>query len=444
METLSLSGFALIASVSLKNIDYGTLIGLLTILLLLISSALVSGSEVAFFSLSPADKNKLSSSKNTTSDKLLSLLKNPEKLLATILIANNFVNIAIVLLSTYLTEQILHFENISDAMVFLIKVVLITFLLLLFGEIIPKVYASKFSLQFALFMALPLFGLDKFFTPLSVLLIRSTSLIKKRLDKKKPDISIDDLSNALELTENQIKDNKKILEGIVSYGTTDASEIMKPRVDVVAFDINMTFNEVLESIKQNGYSRIPVYDGTFDTIKGVLFVKDLLPHFDNPNFDWTSLIRPAYFVPESKKINDLLLDFQLKKMHIAIVSDEYGGISGIVTLEDVVEEIVGDIVDEFDGDDIFYKKIDDNNYIFEGKTLLIDLYKILELEDDIFDKIRGEADTLAGLILELKGEIPEIDSVVKYENFTFKVISSDNRRIKKIKLSLTEKKNKKK
>ncbi len=438
METFSFSNLGYIASISFKSIDSGSVIGLFVIILLLISSALISGSEVAFFSLSPSDKNKLSESKNLKGKRVLTLLRNPEKLLATILIGNNFVNIAIVLLSTYLTEQILHFENISDAMIFLIKVVLVTFLLLLFGEIIPKVYASKFSLQFSLFMSLPLFSLDKAFSPLSFLLIRSTSLIKKRLDKRKPDLSIDDLSNALELTENQIKDNKKILEGIVSYGTTDASEIMKPRVDVVAFDINMTFSEVIENIKQNIYSRIPVYEGTLDTIKGVLFVKDLLPHFDKQDFEWQTLIRKAYFVPESKKINDLLLDFQSKKIHMAIVSDEYGGISGIVTFEDVIEEIVGDIADEFDDEDVVYEKIDDNTYIFEGKTLLIDFYKILKLNDDVFDKIRGEADTLAGLILELKGEIPQIDSVVEYKNFTFKVIASDNRRIKKIKLSLKD------
>ncbi len=436
METFSLSNFVFLASISFRNIDTAAIVGLFVILLLLISSALISGSEVAFFSLSPSDKINLSEHKNSGSGKVLTLLKNPEKLLATILIVNNFVNIAIVLLSTYLTDKILHFENISDAMIFTIKVVLVTFLLLLFGEIIPKVYASKFHVQFSLFMSFPLFWLDKVFSPLSMLLIGSTSLIKKRLDKRKPDISIDDLSNALELTDNQIKDNKKILEGIVSYGTTEASEIMKPRVDVVAFDISMNFEEIIEKIREYNYSRIPIFKETLDTIEGVLFVKDLLPHFEKKEFDWTSLIRPAYFVPESKKINDLLLDFQLKKIHIAIVSDEYGGISGIVTLEDVVEEIVGDIIDEFDGEDIIYKKIDENNYIFEGKTLLIDLYKILKLDDGIFDKIRGEADTLAGLILELKGEIPKIDAVVEYENFIFKAISSDNRRIKKIKLTI--------
>lgn len=423
-------------SIAFKNIDSSSIIGIFVVILLLLSSALISGSEVAFFSLSPANKIKLSDEKSGKSLKVVELLDAPERLLATILITNNFVNIAIVLLSTYLTDKIIYFEDISDAMVFTIKVVLVTFLLLLFGEIIPKVYASRFCLQFSLFMAFPIFWLDKLFKPLSLVLINSTSFIKKRLDKKKPDISINDLSNALELTENQIKDNKKILEGIVSYGTTDASEIMKPRVDVVAIDISQSFEEVLEKIKQNNYSRIPVFEETLDTIKGVLFVKDLLPHFNKPDFNWQSLIRKAYFVPESKKINDLLLDFQSKKIHIALVSDEYGGISGIVTLEDVVEEIVGDIVDEFDGEDIVYTKIDNYNYIFEGKTLLIDFYKILKLDDDIFDKIRGEADTLAGLILEIKGEIPTINSVVEYQNFIFKIIASDNRRIKKIKLTL--------
>jgi putative hemolysin len=435
LETDPLPESVYLLAITFQNLDTGSLIGLIVVILLLISSALISGSEVAFFSLSPANKEKLNEDKQGNSIKVVSLLKKPEKLLATILITNNFVNIGIVILSTFLTDNLLVFTNIENWIVFTIKIVLVTFLLLLFGEIIPKVYAARFAQKFSLFMAYPVYVLNQFFSPLSTLLIGSTSFVNKRLAKKKPDISINDLSNALELTENQIKDNKKILEGIVSYGSTDACEIMKPRVDVIAIDIQLRFSELIEKIKKYNYSRIPVYAETFDKIKGVLFVKDLLPHFHKPTFIWQSLIRPAYFVPESKKINDLLLDFQAKKSHMAIVIDEYGGTSGIVTLEDVLEEIVGDILDEFEADDVSYKKIDDQNYIFEGKTLLIDFYKILNFDDTIFDAIRGEADTLAGLILEMKGEIPKIGSEIKYENFTFKIIAADKRRIKSIKVT---------
>ena len=435
METDPLPEPVYLLAITLQNFDTGSIIGLIVVFLLLISSALISGSEVAFFSLSPANKEQLSEDKHGNSIRVLSLLNKPEKLLATILITNNFVNIGIVILSTFLTDNLLVFTNIDNWIVFSIKIILVTFLLLLFGEIIPKVYAARFAHKFSLFMAYPVYLLNQFFNPLSSLLIGSTSFVNKRLARRKPDISINDLSSALELTENQIEDNKKILEGIVSYGTTDASEIMKPRVDVIAFDIRLNFEEIIEKIKKHNYSRIPVFEETFDKIKGVLFVKDLLPHFHKQTFNWQSLIRPAYFVPESKKINDLLLDFQSKKKHMAIVIDEYGGTSGIVTLEDVLEEIVGDIVDEFETDDDSYKKIDDHNYIFEGKTLLIDFYKILELDDDIFDTIRGEADTLAGLILEMKGEIPKIGSEIKHKNFTFKIIAADKRRIKSIKVT---------
>ncbi|MDF1548393.1 MAG: gliding motility-associated protein GldE [Bacteroidales bacterium] len=436
METILLFESNNLAAVTLQNINIGNLIGLFIVLLLLISSALISGSEVAFFSLSPSNRQKLIDEKSGKGIKVITLLNKPEKLLATILIANNFVNVGIVILSTFLTDSMLVFTDINAAWIFVIKVIMVTFLLLLFGEIIPKVYAAQFTKKFSLFMAYPVYWLTRFFSPISTLLINSTSFVNRRLAKKKPEISMRDLSSALELTSNQIKDNKKILEGIVSYGTTDASEIMKPRVDIVAFDIYNSFGELIEKIKKHNVSRIPIYAGTFDTIKGVLFVKDLLPHFHKKVFNWQSLIRPAYFVPESKKINDLLIDFQTKKIHMAIVIDEYGGTSGIVTLEDVLEEIVGEIVDELDYDDMLYKKIDDNNYIFEGKTLLIDFYKILNLEDDIFDPIRGEADTLAGLILEMKGEIMKIGSTINYKNFIFKIISSDKRRIKQIKVTI--------
>ena len=418
-----------------KNLEPANLIGIAVILILLISSALVSGSEVAFFSLSPANLDKLKTQNTKKSIEVLKLIKNPEHLLATILITNNFVNVGIIILSTYLTDSMIDFSGTPSWLSFLFKIIIVTFLLLLFGEIIPKVYAAKYSETFSLLMSKPLYFLSVIFKPISFSLVRSTSVVNKRLMKRKPEISLDDLSDAIDLAENEIKENKKILEGIVSYGSIDASEIMKPRVDVIAFDITTSFSKLIDNIKTHNYSRIPVFTETFDNIKGILYIKDLLPHYHKTTFHWQSLLRPPYFVPESKKINDLLLDFQSKKIHMAIVIDEYGGTSGIVTLEDVLEEIVGEIGDEFDEPDLFYKKVDDYNYVFEGKTLLNDFFKILELEDNIFDEIKGDADTLAGLILELEGEIPTAGAAINYKNFVFKVISSDMRRIKQIKVT---------
>ncbi|MCF6241271.1 MAG: gliding motility-associated protein GldE [Bacteroidales bacterium] len=427
-----------IAYITFYGFEWSNVIGLGIIILLLLSSALVSGSEVAFFSLSPVDVEQLKSENTSSSNQTIELLKNPEHLLATILISNNFVNVAIVIISTWLTDHMVDFNQSPSWFSFLFKIVLVTFLLLLFGEIIPKVYAAKYARSFALLMARPMYILSRIFKPLSFSLVKSTSVVNKRLKKRKPEISMDDLSNAIDLAENEIKENKKILEGIVSYGNTDASEIMKPRVDVVAFDITTPFDVLLGKIKEHNYSRIPIYAETFDNVKGILYIKDLLPHYHKKNFHWQSLLRPPYFVPESKKINDLLQDFQSKKNHMAIVIDEYGGTSGIVTLEDILEEIVGEISDEFDEPDLFYKKIDKHNYVFEGKTLLNDFFKILKLEDDIFDEVKGDADTLAGLVLELVGEIPQPGGTVKYKNFVFKVISSDMRRIKQIKVTYHE------
>ena len=436
METFPLfSEINTVAYISFYSFEWTSIAGLLGVMLLLASSALVSGSEVAFFSLSPANIDELKSDNSLKSSRAIALLKDPEQLLATILISNNFVNVAIVIISTWLTDNMINFNESPAWFSFLFKIVLVTFLLLLFGEIIPKVYAAKYSKSFALLMSGPMFLISKIFKPLSFSLVKSTSVVNKRLMKRKPEISMDDLSNAIDLAENEIKENKKILEGIVSYGNTDASEIMKPRVDVVAFDITTPFPVLLEKIKEHNYSRIPIYEETFDNVKGILYIKDLLPHYHKKNFHWQSLLRPPYFVPESKKINDLLQDFQSKKNHMAIVIDEYGGTSGIVTLEDILEEIVGEISDEFDEPDIFYKKIDDYNYVFEGKTLLNDFFKILKLDDDIFDEVKGDADTLAGLVLELVGEIPKAGGTVKYKNFVFKVISSDMRRIKQIKVT---------
>lgn len=409
--------------------------GIILTVLLLICSALISGSEVAFFSLSPSDIIQIKDNQSATSKAILRLLENQQKLLATILVSNNFVNIAIVVLSTYISNSIIDFSD-SPLLGFLFQVVIITFVLLLFGEIIPKVYANHASSRFAHFMSIPLLVLSKIFLPISYFLMSSTKIVDKRFVKKK-NISINDLSDALELTSEAIADDKEILKGIIEFGTIEVSEIMCPRVDVLSIDNNTPFTDIINQIIDAGYSRIPVYNESFDNIKGILYIKDLLPHIHkNDTFRWQSLVRPPYFIPEKKKINDLLEELQAKRIHLAIVVDEYGGTSGIITMEDILEEIVGEISDEFDIDDLNFTKIDENNYLFEGKTLLNDFYKILDLDTSIFDEIKGDADTLAGLILELKGEFPDLYDIIKYKTFSFKIEEIDNRRIKKIKTTL--------
>lgn len=417
-------------------LDFGSIIGLLVILILLVASALISGSEVAFFSLSPADINDLEHKHSKLSNRTLYMVKMPERLLATILIANNFVNVGIVIISTYMSSRLFVFPS-WPILGFLIEVVVITFMLLLFGEIIPKVYANQYAMRFAMLMAGPIFFLEKLFRPVSSLLINSTSFINKRFQKKKQDLSINDISHALDITEDSITEDKKILKGIVKFGNIDVKEIMKSRVDIVAVDTHIHYKKLLSIIIESGYSRIPVYDDNFDQIKGILYIKDLLPHLnDHEEFKWQDLLRKAYFVPETKKINDLLGEFQDQKNHLAIVVDEYGGTSGIVTLEDILEEIVGEITDELDDDDIIYDKLDNNTFIFEGKTLLNDFYRIAECEDDVFEQIKGDAETLAGLILEFRGEIPKKNDIIKILNFDFTIKAVDNRRIKKIEIKI--------
>jgi len=416
----------------------GVIVLLGIILLLLFSSAMISGSEVAYFSLTPADKEKLKK-KNKTNLRVLGNLKNPEKLLATILVANNFVNVGIIILTAFVTNKMLTFEN-APVVEFIFQVVLITFFLLLFGEIIPKVYATHFALRFAKNMALPLLTLEKFFRPVNALLIYSTGFVNRRLYKHQKNISMDDISQALELTsDKELSEEKEILEGIVNFGNKSVSEIMKPRVDVVAIDIKTKFDEILHIINDSGYSRIPVYINNFDNISGILYIKDLLPHVHkNQTFKWPTLIRPPFYVPETKKISSLLEEFQKMKIHMAIVVDEYGGTSGIVTMEDILEEIVGDISDEFDEEEKFFTKINDKTFIFDAKVLLGDFYRVTNCDDTIFDDIKGDADTLAGLILELKGEIPKIKEEIKCKQFVFTINQVDNRRIKEVKVSIKE------
>lgn len=407
---------------------------------LLISSALVSGSEIAFFSLSQADLDNLKN-QSKEENKVVKLLERPKKLLATILITNNFINILIVLLFASLGEEI--FGNFKQAIFgiqvrFLIEVVLIAFLILLFGEVLPKVYASRNSLKFANFMAKPISILNILSTPLSQPLISFTNVIENKLGSKKNNFSVATLSQALELTSNDAttKDEQKILEGIVSFGNTETVQIMKPRIDIFALSDTESYKDVLDKILKKGYSRNPVYNENIDNIIGVLYAKDLLAHIDKTSFKWQSLLREPFFVPENKKLDDLLSEFREKKNHLAIVVDEYGGTSGIVTLEDVIEEIVGDINDEFDDDDLSYSKIDENNYVFEGKTTIKDFCRAIGNEDEeIFEEEKGESETLAGFILEISGKFPKRGEKINFKKYTFTIETIDRKRIKQVKVT---------
>ncbi|MEJ6794845.1 MAG: gliding motility-associated protein GldE [Flavobacteriales bacterium] len=417
--------------------DSNLIILMFVISFLIICSALISGSEVAFFSIDPKKWNK---KEEKISYKLIGkLLEKPNKLLATILIANNFVNVGIIILSTYITSNVFNFES-APILKFVIQVVAVTFLLLMLGELIPKVFANQNPLKFARIMARPLMFLNKLFYPLSSVLVHSTSFIEKRFNSKGYNISVDDLSNVLDIAgENDTNiEEKRILRSIVEFGNIQVKEIMKSRVDVTAFSINTSFDKVKKEIIKSGYSRTPVYSESFDKIKGILYIKDLLPHLDTPDFEWKTILRSPFFVPEGKMIDDLMREFQQKKIHLAIVVDEYGGTSGIVTLEDIIEEIVGDINDEFDDDGVKFSKLDSQNYIFEGKTSINDALKILNLEFDYFDEIKGESDSLAGLILEMKGNIPDVGEVLKFNHLTFKIESVDKRRIKRVKITIDE------
>lgn len=415
----------------------GMAISILVIVFLLLLSALISGSEVAYFALSPDEKHKIfntSAKKNTYIKKNL---ESPEQLLATILVANNFVNVGIVVLSSFTIDSLVDFTN-EPVLGFVVQVVVISFIILLIGEIIPKVYSTHHALKFARFIAVPIYYTIKLFKPVNSILIFSTSFINNRIHAYNSHISVDELSQALELTsKTELKEDTDILKGIVKFGNKSVVEIMRSRVDVVSIDINSGFSKVMTLITETGFSRIPVFSETFDNIKGILYIKDLLPHVHKgASFRWQSIIRPPFYVPETKKIDDLLEEFQKNKVHMAIVVDEYGGTSGIVTLEDVLEEIVGEITDEFDEEEKFYTKISENKYLFDGKTLLNDFYKVIGIEEGVFDDVKGEADTLAGLILELKGEIPVKNDTINCKNYVFSIEAVDNRRIKQIKVEI--------
>lgn len=397
------------------------------------SSAFVSASEVAYFSLTSAELEEMDN------DNVRQLLQNPNELLATILITNNFINVAIVVISTYLTSIAIWFPE-GSSLEFVFQVVIITGLLLLFGEIMPKVYANNNAVAFSLRTNKVLISLKKAVYPLSYLLLASTNFINKKLVSKQTPISIEEISKALDIIDHENKEEeKRILRSIVEFGNTDVKEIMKSRVAISAIDKKTSFTQVLKIIISSGYSRIPVFEKRIDKIVGILYIKDLIPYLSEKNdFDWVKLCRAPYFIPETKMLNDLLKEFQAKKNHLAIVVDEYGGTSGLVTLEDVLEEIVGEINDEFDVDDNVYSKLDECNYIFEGKISLNDFLKITKAEIDFFDKIKGEYDTLAGLVLELEGNIPKIGTVYKITPFTIVVESADLRKIKRLKVTIDE------
>ena len=424
---------SIFSGIELQPFGVNILLSLLAIVFLLMSSAFVSASEVAYFSLTSAELEEMDN------DNVRQLLQNPNELLATILITNNFINVAIVVIFTYLTSIAIWFPE-GSSLEFVFQVVIITGLLLLFGEIMPKVYANNNAVAFSLRTNKVLISLKKAVYPLSYLLLASTNFINKKLVSKQTPISIEEISKALDIIDHENKEEeKRILRSIVEFGNTDVKEIMKSRVAISAIDKKTSFTQVLKIIISSGYSRIPVFEKRIDKIVGILYIKDLIPYLNEKNdFDWVKLCRAPYFIPETKMLNDLLKEFQAKKNHLAIVVDEYGGTSGLVTLEDVLEEIVGEINDEFDVDDNVYSKLDEYNYIFEGKISLNDFLKITKAEIDFFDKIKGEYDTLAGLVLELEGNIPKIGTVYKITPFTIVVESADLRKIKRLKVTIDE------
>ena len=409
------------------------------LVLLLMASALISGAEVAFFSLTPSALEQAKAEEKGNINRIEELLKKPKRLLATILVANNFINIAIVLLFANLSASFFT-ANQNPYFQLFIEVVMITFLILLFGEILPKIYANKNNLRFAQFMAVTLYRLDRYFLfYLTLPMSQLTLFLEKYFGQRTNTFSVDQLSEALEITEQSdtTKEEDKILQGIVSFGNTDTKQVMCPRVDVFALSTTMTLEEIVPQIIAKGFSRIPVYTDRLDTVEGILYSKDLMPKLDIPNFDWTSLLREPYFVPENKKLDDLLKEFQKKKTHIAVVVDEYGGTSGVVTLEDLMEEIIGDISDEFDDEDIEYSKIDNQNYVFEAKVSLKDFYRITDLEQqEEFEKAKGEAETLAGFILETAQNLPRLRQKVYFGSVCFTIESVDKKRIKRVKVTL--------
>ncbi|RKS99187.1 gliding motility-associated protein GldE [Flavobacterium sp. 123] len=419
------------------TLDTTLVLGFTGIFALLFCSALVSGAEIAFFSLSQKDIDE-TVQENASKGKIIAdLLEKPKKLLATLLVANNFINIGVVILFSFVGKGIFS-EITSPVLKFILEVIVVTFLILLFGEVLPKVYASRNNIKFAKQIAYPIALLDKILSPVSLPMRSATIFLHNKLGKQKTNFSVDQLSQALELTDSEetSSDEQKILEGIVTFGNTDTKQVMSPRIDIFALEIEESFSDICPKIIEKGFSRIPVYRDNIDQIEGVLFVKDLLPHINTNDFDWKPLIREPFFVPENKKLDNLLKDFQNMKSHLAIVVDEYGGTSGLVSLEDVIEEIVGDISDEFDDENINFSKIDDKNYLFEGKINLKDFYRIVDVDEELFEIKKGEAETLAGFILEILGNFPKKDQKITFENCLFTIETVDKKRIRQIKVTL--------
>lgn len=417
-------------------------------IILLIASALVSGSEVAFFSLSPQLTKSLVKEQSPTSESILEMIQSPRELLATILISNNFINVAIILLSSLISAEVFLPTNLqfgsmviaSSTIVFLINVVLITFLILLFGEVVPKVYASKYPVELLKITVRPLQQVNTLLVKSGVtpLLLKTTHLFERGLKEKAQNVTVDDLQHALDLTSKKDleQEDHRILEGVVKFGNTDVKQIMMPRVKAVFVELGTPFQEVVQLIRETRFSRIPVFQDSIDVVKGVLYAKDLLPHFTKENFDWEQVIREPFFVPENKKIDDLLTEFQSRKTHIALVVDEYGGVSGLVSLEDVIEEIVGDISDEFDDEDLFFTKLSENEFLFEGQTSLNNMYRAMRIKGEEFESAKGEADSIAGFILEIAGRIPVKGEVIRFSNYIFTIDAADKRRIKSVKVKI--------
>ncbi|MFT7155842.1 MAG: putative hemolysin [Parvicella sp.] len=430
-----------LANLSFLNpLTLSTMVSLGIMVFLILLSALMSGSEVAFFSISKSDQDKLQKEGLPASERVLRLIETPKRLLATILIANNFINVAIVAASTFVMKDLINENAISKPASFLIQVVFVTFIILLFGEVMPKVYAVKNKIGLAKFMAPAINVIKVIVSPLARLLVASSTIIDKRIIKKTDTISVNQLEHALNITRDvgEKEGEKKILEGIIKFGNTDAKQIMTPRIDVLAFDNEITYRALKDIIVNSNYSRVPVFKDSFDTIEGVLYIKDLLPHIEKEEFDWKTILRTPKFITENKKLDDLLLEFQGSKTHMAIVVDEYGGTSGIVTLEDVLEEIVGDITDEFDDEGIIFTKVNNHNYVFEGKTPLMDMYRVLDLDGDNFEEEKGESDTIAGFCIEQAGKILLKGEKIIFEGYTFTVEAADKRRIKQVKVTLPE------
>ena len=428
-----------LSDISFNPISLGVVIAILITIVLLGLSAFASASEIAYFSLSPSDLSELSEER-TEQDKAINMLRDDsERTLATILITNNFVNVTIIMLCNYIFTSLVYFGEKAYWLQFLIVTVLLTFLLLLFGEIIPKVYSRENPLAFCRRSVNGILFFRRLFWVFETILLRSGFLASKVIKNDQQILSVDELEHALELTDkNDIKEEQKMLQGIVRFGDETVREVMTSRQDIVALNINSSFSDVLKSIVENNYSRIPVYQNNDDNIKGVLYIKDLLPHLTKPtSFKWQTLMRPPHFVPETKRLDDMMKDFKENKVHIAIVVDEFGGTSGLITLEDILEEIVGEINDEYDEEDTSYSKLNYNTYVFDGKTLLSDVTRILEVDDDYFSEIEGDADSLAGLLLEIKGDFPTMHERIEYRNFMFEILKVDGRRISKVKITIS-------